>query len=40
MKAFLLSLVVAIVLAVGGYMVVGEFQETVYEAFSTQGVRL
>ena len=40
MKAFLLSVVVAIALAVVGYVVVGEFQETSYEAFSTQGVRL
>lgn len=40
MKAFLSSVVVAIALAIGGYLLVGEFQETVYEAFSTQGVRL
>jgi hypothetical protein len=40
MKAFLLSVVAAIALAVGGYLVVGEFQQTVYEAFTTQGVRL
>jgi hypothetical protein len=40
MKAFLSSVVVAIALAIGGYLLVGEFQQTVYEAFSTQGVRL
>ncbi len=40
MKAFLLSVIVAIGLAVGGYLVVGEFQQTAYEAYSTQGVRL
>lgn len=40
MKAFLLSVAVAIVLAIGGYMALGEFQETVYQAFSSQGVRL
>jgi hypothetical protein len=40
MKAFLLSVIVAIALAIGGYMVVGEFQKTSYEAFSSQGTRL
>ncbi len=40
MKAFLLSVIVAIALAIGGYMVVGEFQQTSDEAFSSQGARL
>jgi hypothetical protein len=40
MKAFLLSVVVAIALAIGGYLLVGGFQQTVYQAFTGQGVRL
>ncbi len=40
MKAFLLSVVVAIVLAVGGYWAVAEFQQSAEEAFATEGVRL
>ncbi len=40
MKAFLLSVVVAVALAVGGYMLVGEFQQNADEAFTGQGVRL
>ena len=40
MKAFLLGVAVAIVLAVGGYFAIDQLQETSYEAFSTSGVRL
>lgn len=40
MKAFLLSVVVAIVLAVGGYFVVAEFQQQSEDAFATERVRL
>ncbi len=40
MKAFLLSVVVAILLAVGGYFVVAEFQQQAEEAFATERVRL
>lgn len=40
MKAFLLSVVVAIGLAFGGYVLVGEFQQPAEQAFSGQGVRL
>jgi|GEM_PF-2355515 len=40
MKAFLLSVVVAIALAVGGYYLVAEFQQPAEEAFSSPGTRL
>ena len=40
MKAFLLSVIVAIALAIGGYMVVGEFQQQSVDAFATEQVRL
>ena len=40
MKAFLLSVVVAIALAIGGYMVVAEFQQPSEAAFTGQGARL
>jgi hypothetical protein len=39
MKAFLLSVVVAIALAVGGYFVVAEFQQPAGEAFTSPGAR-
>jgi hypothetical protein len=40
MKAFLLSVVVAIALAVVGYMVVGEFQRPAEEAFARPSARI
>lgn len=40
MKAFLAGVVVAIAVAVGGYLVVGEFQQQSEEAFATERVRL
>lgn len=40
MKAFLAGVVVAIAVAVGGYFVVGEFQQQSEEAFATERVRL
>lgn len=40
MRAFLLSVVVALVMGVGGWYVLGDFQLSVQEAFATRGVRL
>jgi len=40
MKAFFLSVVVAIAIAIGAYFVLDEFQEASVGAFTTQSVRL
>jgi hypothetical protein len=40
MKAFMLAVVVAVVMAVGASMVLETYQVTVDHAFATQGVRL
>ncbi|MEO1199561.1 MAG: hypothetical protein AAFX39_10070 [Pseudomonadota bacterium] len=41
MKAFLASVVVALVIAVGAaYLLDGEFQQNSYTAFTTEGARI
>jgi hypothetical protein len=40
MKAFLLAVVAAIAIAVGGYMLTGELQREADDAFATPAVRL
>lgn len=40
MKAFFLSVVVAIAIAIGAYFVLDEFQQASTSAFTTQGARL
>jgi hypothetical protein len=40
MKAFMLAVVIAVVMAVGASMVLETYQRPVEQAFATQGVRL
>lgn len=40
MKAFFLSVVVAIAIAIGAYFVLDEFQEESRAAFTSQGARI
>lgn len=40
MKAFFLSVIVAIAIAIGAYFVLDEFQEASKSAFTSTGVRI
>ncbi|MEZ5859224.1 MAG: hypothetical protein R3D25_01985 [Geminicoccaceae bacterium] len=40
MRAFLASVIATVVIAVGAYYLIGDFQRSVQDAFATQSVRL